>query len=150
MTLLAGAALVAGCGDGYGSDDSTSGEPRVPGPTDTIVVYERTGGVAGIRERLAVRPGGAARLETGGAKLEVKRFELDPSELDGLRAARERVDFAKLESSYGSEPPPPDTFATSVTGDGRRVTVIYGGEPPPELRRLLQVCAGLVQVHARR
>jgi hypothetical protein len=141
-------ALVAGCSSDGGGNTNT--EPRVPGPTDTLVVYERSGGVAGIRERLAVRPDGAARLETGGAKLEVKRFDLDPGELDGLRPAVDAVDFAQLEPQYGDEPPPPDTFATSVTGDGRTVLVLYEGNPPAELRRLMNVCAGLVQVHRRR
>jgi hypothetical protein len=147
---LAAASLLAGCGDGYGGDDSTTGEPRVPGPTDTLVVYERTGGIAGVRERLAVRPDGAARLETGGATLEVVRFRLNGSELEGLRAAREGVDFAKLEGQYGPKQPIADGFATSLTADGRQVTVLTEGKPPRELQRLVDVCAGLVQVHARR
>ncbi len=148
---LATAVLLSGCGSG-GDDTSTTAppEPRVPGPTDTVVVYERSGGIAGIRERLAVRPDGAARLETGGAKLEVKRFDLDPAELDGLRAAVDGVEFAQLEPRYGEEPPPPDTFATTVAAEGRTVTVLHEGDPPAELRRLINVCAGLVQVHRRR
>jgi hypothetical protein len=147
---LAAAVLLSGCGSGYDDMTAPPREPRVPGPTDTLVVYERSGGVAGIRERLAVRPDGAARLETGGAKLEVQRFDLDPAELEGLRAAVDAVDFAQLEPRYGEEPPPPDTFATTVAAEGRTVAVLHEGDPSAELRRLMNVCAGLVQVHRRR
>ena len=97
-----------------------------------------------------MRPDGAARLETGGATLEVKRFRLNGSELDGLRAARDGVDLAKLEGQHGPKQPIADGFATSVAADGREVTVLTEGRPPPELQRLIDVCAGLVQVHARR
>jgi hypothetical protein len=145
LTTLASIALL-GCGDS-GDEETGTGETRVPGPTDTLVVYSRSGGVAGVRERLAVRPDGAARVESGGR---ARRVDLGPAELDGLRVARDRVDFAKLDTRYGKEPPPPDTFAETVTADGRTVSLIEGGQPPPELQRLLSVCAGIVARYAPR
>ena len=147
MTLAA-AALLAGCGGS--DDDQTTTEPRVPGPTDTIVVYERVGGIAGIREHLRVRPDGAARLETSGATLKVRRFQLSEDELNGLRGARDGVDFAAVESEYGPKQPVADGFATTVTADGRAVTVLTEGVPPPELERLIDICAGIVEGHVPR
>src|SRR5215212_5191420 len=150
-TILAAAVAIAaatGCGDGDG--DSTTTEPRVPGPTDTIVVYERTGGIAGMHERLAVRPDGAARIDASGPDTKVARFKLTASELDGLRAARDKVDFATLKRTYGPEIAVADGFTTKLTADGRTVTVLTEGRPPPELQRLVAVCAGIVQVHAPR
>jgi hypothetical protein len=134
---------------GCSSDDggTTITEPRVPGPTDTLVVYELTGGIAGIHERLDVRPDGAARIESGFGKVEVKRFKLTASELDGLRAARERVDFTKLEKQYGPDQPVADGVAETITADGYEVTVLTEGDPPPELARLIAVCAGIVDQH---
>jgi hypothetical protein len=138
-------ALLAGCSDDGGGTTIT--EPRVPGPTDTIVVYERVGGIAGVRQRLDVRPDGAARIETGFGKVDVKRFKLTPEELDGLRAARDRVDFAELKKSYGPELPVADGIAETITTDGHEVTVLTEGDPPPELARLIAVCGGIVDQH---
>jgi hypothetical protein len=143
-------ALLAGCSEGEGGTTIT--EPTLPGPTDSLVVYERTGGIAGIREYLAVRPDGVARVETGypGPGSKVMRVELTPSELDGLRKARDAVDFASLDAEYGPDQQIADGFATSIRADGREVTVLTEGDPPPELQRLMSVSAGLVEVHARR
>ena len=144
--ILLTAALLAGCSSDDGGTTIT--EPRVPGPTDTLVVFERVGGIAGVRERLDVRPDGAARIESGFTKVEAKRFKLTPAELDGLRAARDRVDFSKLEKQYGPEQPVADGIASTVTVDGRESTVLTEGDPPPELARLIAVCAGIVDQHS--
>lgn len=138
-------AVLGGCSGGDGA--TTTSEPRVPGPTDTVVVYERVGGIAGVHQRLDVRPDGAARITTGVVKPESKRFKLSPGELDGLRAARERVDFDKLEKSYSPPQVIADGVASTVRAGGREVTVFTEGDPPPELARLIAVCAGIVDQH---
>jgi hypothetical protein len=137
--------VVAGCDDSERQTTTDAG--GVPGPSDTIVVYARSGGIGGIRDALAVRPDGAARIAT---RNKVVRIQLGPSEVNGLRAARAKVDFAKLKSSYGEDPPPPDTFTTTVRADGRTVTLRYGGNPPQNLFRLVLLCSGIVQRHAPR
>ena len=145
--ILATAALTAaGCGSGDGG--TTISEPRVPGPTDTLVVYKRTGGIAGVQERLYVRPDGAARIEVGGFKPKATRFRLDPAELSRLRDARDAVDFAKLKPRYGDAYRVADGFETTVAADGRTVTVYTLGEPPPELDQLIAVCGEIVKAHA--
>src|SRR5215217_2914233 len=144
--ILLIAALLAGCSSDDGGTTIT--EPRVPGPTDTLVVFERVGGIAGVRERLDVRPHGAARVTAGGPTLKARRFELNPAELDALRSARDKVDFASLKRSYDSGVPIADGFVTTVMADGRSVKVSTEGDPPDELARLLAVCAGIVTAHA--
>jgi hypothetical protein len=143
LTTLASMALI-GCG---GSGDDGTGETRVPGPTDTLVVYARSGGIAGVRERLAVRPDGAARVERGGR---ARRVQLTAAELQRVRDAANAVDPDRLESRYGPEPPPADGFVMAVTAGGRTSQVVSGGTPPAELSRLMDVCAGLVQKYAPR
>jgi hypothetical protein len=145
VLALAASVIPAACGDDAIHDPPPW--PRVPGPANTIVVYERTGGIAGIRERLAVRPDGAARLETGypsGPGYKVKRFELSPVELDDLRSARDAVEFAELDDEYAPDQPVADGFATAITAEGREVTVLTEGDPPAELEHLIEVCARLV------
>jgi len=150
LVLLGLLVLAAGCG-GDDGDGKTTTESRVPGPSDELVAYERTGGIAGVTERLDVRPDGAARISVVEAgKLKRDRFKLTPGELDGLRAAVDAAEGADLEIRYGSDPEPNDAFKTNVLVDGRVITVVSGGDPPPELDRLLNVCAGLIQQHRPR
>jgi|SRR4051794_30187786 len=144
IALLA-AVLLAGCGSDDGA--TTSRDPRVPGPTDTLLTFERSGGLAAVQHRLAVRPDGAVRLDSGFTDIKTKRFKLTDEELNGLRAAREGVDFSTLDKSYGPEQPVADGIATTIRADGREVTVLTEGDPPPELARLIAVCAGIVDQH---
>ena len=144
--ILLTAALLAACSSDDGGTTIT--EPRVPGPTDTLAVFERVGGIAGVHQRLDVRPDGAARIETGVTKVDAKRFRLTPGELDGLRAARDRVDFSELKKSYSPPQVIADGVASTVRVDGREVTVFTEGNPPPELARLIAVCAGIVDQHS--
>ena len=144
--ILLTAALLAGCSSDDGGTTIT--EPRLPGPTDTLVVFERAGGIAGVHQRLDVRPDGGARIESGITNVDPKRFKLTPAELDGLRAARDRVDFSKLKKSYAPPQVIADGVASTVRADGHEVTVFTEGDPPPELARLIAVCGGIVDQHS--
>ena len=140
------ALALAGCGEDRITETDT-GATRLPGPTDAIVVYERTGGEARVRERLDVRPDGAARVTTLAG---TRRVQLAPDELDALRVARQGIDVAALEPRYGDEPAPLDSYAETAIIDGRTTRVLSGGKPPKELRRLLHVSQGIVDRHAPR
>jgi hypothetical protein len=133
-------AVLAGCSD----------DVAPPGPTDTAVVFERSGGLAGVHQRLDVRPDGAARLETGVSKVKVKRFKLSQAELNRLRAARDRVDFESLRPRYEPKQTIYDGVASSVMVDGRKVTVLTEGGPPAELADFIAVCASIADSHAPR
>ena len=147
FAVAAALLTLAACGEDRTTTTDT--EPtRVPGPTDTLVVYERWGGEEEeVRERLEVRPDGAARVTTLDGE---RRVRLDPDELEGLRVAREAVDASRLEPLYGTLPPPAGSHQQTVRVDGRAARVVAGGRPPPELRRVLDVCQAIVRRHAPR
>jgi hypothetical protein len=143
--------VLVACSDSGGGTTIT--EPRLPGPSDALVSYERTGGIAGIRERLDVRRDGVARVEAGypgRPRSKVQRVELTPAELDRLRAAHDAVDWAGLEAGYGDPNAVADGFNTKLASDGRTVAVYTEGDPPAELERLMEVCAGIVDAYRRR
>jgi hypothetical protein len=100
LVLVIAAALalsVAGCGSD-GGDDTTQAAPQGGGP---LVVYTKTGGVAGVREHLEVAADGMATLTVGYQGGQVRRFELDPAELDRLRGLLAAADFAGVDPGPG-------------------------------------------------
>lgn len=76
LPLLALAALAAGCGD----DD----EPTRSGSGETIT-YSRTGGIAGISERVTIEPDGAAKLEVGYQDPAIAEFTVSGDDLEKLQ-----------------------------------------------------------------
>jgi hypothetical protein len=121
LAVLAAALLAAGCGD----DDQAPEAPE-SGP---LVTYARSGGVAGVPERLVVERDGAATVEVGieGAR---QSFELPVDELEQLRSELEAADF----ESVDDPPSPPtcaDCFVYEIVYDG--TTISYDdANPPPE------------------
>jgi hypothetical protein len=99
------AVLVAGCGD--------DAAPEKPG-SGALVTYARSGGVASVPEQLVLQPDGMATVEAGidGARAS---FELEPNELEQLRAELEAADFGALEPS------------PTVCADCFSYQVVYGG-----------------------
>ena len=102
----------------------------------TLVSYEQSGGIAGIRTSLSVTVGGNARV-TSNRTPGIKRFKLSLGELhalkDGLRNAR----FSTLRSLYDGKVPIADGIAQTVRYARCRVTVTTGGKPPQRLRKVL-------------
>lgn len=145
--VLSAALLAAAAGCGGEARPTTTDSAPVPRPTDTLLVYGRSGGFIGVRDRLAVRPDGAIRVETRAGR---RRGRLSLRELDDLRRARDAVDWAGLRRRYGSDPPPADGYVATVRAEGRTVTVVQGGTPPRRLARLLAICAGIVERHGPR
>ena len=87
----------AGCGSD-GGDDSSPDPPQGGGP---LVVYTKTGGVAGVRDHLEIAPDGAATLSVGYQPGEVQRFELAAADLDRLRGLLAEADFAGVDPGPG-------------------------------------------------
>src|SRR5215204_6109220 len=112
LAVLIAAPTLAACGEDRTPETDTS---RVPGPTDTIVIYQRTGGEEGARERLDVRPDGAAGITDHDKSA---RTMLTPGELDSLQHARMDVDFEHLAGSYGPKPPLADASETTLMSNG--------------------------------
>lgn len=139
LALVAAALPIAACGETRTPETDAT---RVPGPTDTLIVYERTGGEEGARERLDVRPDGAARVTERNRSV---RVDLGEQELERLRSARDAVDFTHLEPRYASGSPVLDGYETQLTADGRTVTIGHESRVPQGLERLRAACAALFE-----
>ena len=102
----------------------------------TLVSYEQSGGIAGIRTSLSVTMGGSARV-TSSRATGITRFKLALSELHALKRALRNARFSTLRSLYDSKAPISDGINQTVRYAGYRVTVSTGGKPPPRLRKVL-------------
>ncbi len=95
-----------------GSADPT---PDLPSPAgDTLVVYRRTGGIAGLRDEIVIRADGRV---TRTSRAERCDFRLNPRQLADLRADLDRADFATLRGR-----PSPGNVS-----DGFSYLVVYRG-----------------------
>jgi len=134
VTALLALAL-AGCADG--TSDSTAGASGAPSSTatarapaspsagtssaasqnvgDTLLVFTRTGGLAGTNDRLVVRPDGSWTLTT---KSGTKEGKLTAAELAALKSTLEQVGFSKL----------PKVNNNGNVADGYKYTISYGGD----------------------
>lgn len=127
--------LAAGCGDGQ---DTTTD----PG-NDPLVTYSRSGGIAGIEERLLVDRGGRATVSIGGGS--PTSFTLSDSELGRLEAALQAADLAAVTDR---ETGCADCFRYEVTYDGTTVAYDEVAEPPPSVAAVVSQLGGLVAEHS--
>ncbi|MDQ3821958.1 MAG: hypothetical protein M3321_01795, partial [Actinomycetota bacterium] len=101
-----------------------------------LVAYERTGGFAGIRERLTVRRSGQATYARG-LRDGSATFRLNCARLRTLRTALVEARFASLAPVYAPDAMVADGFVETVRHNGRSVQVLTGAEPPRRLARVL-------------
>ena len=108
----------------------------IPGrPAAVLVAYARSGGFAGIQDRLRVYRGGQAELarRTGSPHV----FRLSCRRVQALRDALVASRFRSLSPVYAPDEPHADGLIESVSYAGRTVRVLTGAEGPPRLRRVL-------------
>jgi hypothetical protein len=133
---------VAGCGSDPG-DDSAPENPQAAGP---LVVYEKTGGVAGVRERLEVRGDGAALLSVGYQPPVIRRFELDESDLDRLRELLAEADFAGVDPGPGIGCA--DCFQYEIEYEGTTTAFAEIAGIPDSVGELVTELGGIVEAHS--
>ena len=115
----------------------------LPGrPGALLVSYSRTGGFAGIRERLRVYRGGQAEIVRGSGRL--TELRLSCRRVRALRDALVAARFASLASLYAPDALVADGFVETVGYGGRSVRVLTGGVPPPRLARVLAILRDVV------
>jgi len=119
-------------------------EAGLPTPDIPLVVYERTGGPAGLHERWEIYPGGQIVSDKG-----IERF-VPPETLMSLMEQVERVGFFDMEDVYLPDDSPRDyyAYALSVQTQGAMKTVVTADNAPgqpPELLQLLEQIDGLVR-----
>jgi hypothetical protein len=116
----------------------------IPGRQAAVLVaYDRTGGLAGIQDKLTVRRSGRASYSRlrGSAR---GTLQLSCTRLRAFRTALVRARFATLAPVYAPDTPLGDGLVESVSYGGRTVRVLTGAEPPPRLARVLALLRDIV------
>lgn len=119
--LVVTALLLAGCLGMKG--------PEVPGPkAPTLFVdYQRTGGFAGVNDRLVIFDNGAALVSSRTTSREIL---LNASELERISAIFEKAGFPALEGNYTSRRGGADFLQYSITYRGKTVHTEDTAIPP--------------------
>jgi hypothetical protein len=104
----------------------------------TLVAYERSGGLIGIRDLLTVRRSGVATLvrHRGSSPM---TLHLSCTRLRALRTSLVSARFPSLSRVYAPDAPYADGFIESVSYGGRTVRVMTGARPPARLARVLGI-----------
>ena len=125
--LIAALTLVA-----CGSDDEPAPKQPDSGP---LVTYERSGGIAGVVERLRIDGDGQAMLERGieGA---ASSFQVPASELETLESELEAAEFDEVERAP-DDMVCADCFIYGIEYGGHQTTLGDLDQPPPSVAAVL-------------
>lgn len=146
IILAALVLIISGCAGGE-KPPTTAGEPPAttgaPASPDSTIIFERSGGIAGLHDKLTIdRDGGAGLIRRNG---EV-RFQVDPRQHRKIRSALAAASFSKLKGDNLPERPQPDSFRYSVTYQGHTV-VATDSTVPSDLRPALGLLQEVVDSH---
>jgi hypothetical protein len=103
---------------------AASAAPDSPTP---LVEYHRSGGFAGVDDRVTVGRDGV--LEVRDRRGNVARATLSPGDMKELAALL--AGWNDLRTSAAPPPGPPDAFRYEITHDGVTVGAVEFGAPPP-------------------
>jgi hypothetical protein len=97
------------------------------------IVYHRTGGIAGLDDRLEIQPDGRAAVAQRGSK--PYDLRLTQAQLDRLR--EQFIGFSTFQSDYPAPPRAADDFKYELTYGERRVTASEANADVPQRLREL-------------
>ena len=106
-----------------------------------LLEYQRTGGIAGLDDRLVVQADGKAKLTR---RDEGSEFELTSSQISTLRQQLEESEFRSLKRIYKPETQGRDLFEYELTYRGHTVRA-SDGAIPEALRPVLDSLNAIVQ-----
>ena len=135
------AAVVGGCGS---DDEPADDEPVLT--NGALVTYSRTGGVAGLDERLRIDPDGAATIAYGEPVNTERTFELSGAELDRITSLLDSANF----DSMPANPEPTgcaDCFVYTVEYGGDSVTYDDATEPSASIEALVRALGEVADEH---
>ena len=135
LVLAAAVAPLAGCA---GGEDGSAGG-------DAPIDYVRTGGLAGVAERLKIDSDGRATLQTGGDAGPPRRFTVPAQEADGVRLALDDAGFGDLPTDERTIPEP-DGFNYAIHYRGHLVRRERAGLDP-RLERAIRRLDAIVAAH---
>ena len=124
-------ALTTGCG--------------VRSKEDVMLEYQRTGGIAGLDDRLVIQADGKAILTR---KDEQSEFELTSRQVSTLKQLLEESEFRSLKGTYKPETQGRDLFEYELTYRGHTVRA-SDGAIPEALRPILDTLNAIVQAKHR-
>lgn len=140
--VLALCAALAGCGNATADPEhGPAPRPASPSPID----YAKTGGIAGVSERLHIgRTGRAMVSEQTGVDSAASRFQVGAKRLSSLRAALAKSGFAGI----GAPQPTgcADCFIYTVAWRGHSVTRDES-DVPSRLAPVLRQLGAIVDAH---
>lgn len=113
----------------------------VPATPTLFADFQRTGGFAGVNDRLVIFDNGAALVSARSASRE---FTLNRSEMDRIAAIFEASQFATLEGNYTSSRSGADLLHYSITYKGKTVNTEDTAIPPslePVIREMDRIHA---------
>jgi hypothetical protein len=100
-----------------------SSEPMPTNGNGIMLTYERSGGIAGLRDQLTIYHNGRCELQRNGSRIE---FSLDSIELNRLEQLIQQANFPELKGSYLPDNSIPDAFEYVIsyhTQEGSRYAV---------------------------
>lgn len=141
LLLIALISALAACSESP-SDGSSAGAPaESPGesppessPSGVLLSYERSGGFAGLTDRLEVRSDGRAELVADDAPQ--RPFEVPPELMERLRAELENLDWARA-NSEPRDVECSDCYVYRIRSGSHTLTTTAMGESGEELGELL-------------
>ena len=119
--IILAAVLLSGC---IGQKTQTEVQPEPPA---VFVAYERTGGVAGLDDRLVIFDNGAGVLMSRSGSTEISLSKLDMARINALFS---EAQFSMLQTNYPASHTNADMVKYSVSYHGKTVTVQDSAIPP--------------------
>jgi hypothetical protein len=105
-----------------------------------LVTYQRTGGIAGFSDNLAIYENGSVMVTENGVP---GHCMLDDTSIEGLRMIFSQANFPALADNYPAPTPGADYFRYTITYQGKTVTTETTGAPPA-LEPVITILDGLV------
>jgi hypothetical protein len=131
------AIMVAMLATGCGSERSNGADP--------LVSYQRSGGIAGVNERLVIDADGEAQLAIGEPDPDEQRFTIGEPELERLRSDLAAADFAAInpDSGLGCA----DCFEYEIDNAGETASFNEAAEVPDSVREVTAQLGRIVEAH---
>jgi hypothetical protein len=134
--------MTSGC---LGSKTPPVSRPPVPA---VLVDYYRTGGIAGIQDRLVIFDNGVAVVSS---RTESHEIELNQTDINRITQLFEQGGFSALEGNYSGRPGSADLIKYTIIYQNKTISAEDTAIPPSlqpiidELNRIIRISATLAQ-----
>ena len=136
ILFIIAAVMVTGC---LGSKTTPGSNPRVPA---VLVDYYRTGGIAGLNDRLVIFDNGVALISSKTINSEV---DLNQTDIDSIITLFDQAQFSNMGGNYSARPGSVDLIKYSIRFENKTVNTEDTAIPPSikpviaELNRIMEI-----------